>query len=51
LAQRAAQVRIEVFQRLAEAAAARFVVRGDDEWPGGLDDLRHAESIQRPGLS
>ncbi len=49
MAQRAAQVKVEVFKRLAEAAAARFVVPGDDEWPGGLDDLRHAEPIQRRG--
>jgi len=49
VAQRAAQVTVDVFERLAEAAAARFVVPGDDEWPGGLDDLRHAESIQRRG--
>ncbi len=40
---------VEVFERLAEAAAARFIVPGDDEWPAGLDDLRHAESIQRRG--
>jgi DNA processing protein len=41
--QRAAQLRVEVFERLAEAAAAAlFVVPGDD-WPDGLDDLRHAE--------
>src|SRR4029434_9332319 len=46
VAQRAAQVRVDVFERLAEAAAARFWVPGDD-WPGGLDDLRHAECIQR----
>jgi DNA processing protein len=25
------------------------VIPGDDEWPSGLDDLRHAESIQRRG--
>jgi DNA processing protein len=49
VAQRAAQVRVDVFERLAEAAAARFVVPGDDEWPGVLDDLRHAEPIQRRG--
>ncbi|HZL75619.1 MAG TPA: DNA-processing protein DprA [Propionibacteriaceae bacterium] len=49
VAQRAAQIRVDVFERLAEAAAARFVVPGDDEWPGGLDDLRHTESIQRRG--
>jgi DNA processing protein len=47
VAQRAAQLRVDVFQRLADGAAARFVVPGDDEWPGGLDDLRHAECIQR----
>jgi DNA processing protein len=41
-AQRAAQVNVEVFERLADAAAARFVVPGDEEWPAGLDDLRHA---------
>jgi predicted Rossmann fold nucleotide-binding protein DprA/Smf involved in DNA uptake len=49
VAQRAAQVRVEVFERLAEAARARFVVPGEDEWPGGLDDLRHTEPIQRRG--
>jgi DNA processing protein len=49
VAQRAAQIRLEIFERLAEAARARFVVPGDDEWPGGLDDLRYAESIQRRG--
>jgi DNA processing protein len=49
VAQRAAQVRLEVFERLAEAAATRFIVPGDDEWPGGLNDLRHAEPIQRRG--
>ena len=48
-AQRAAGVNVDVFERLAKAAAARFVVPGDDEWPAGLDDLRHAESIQRRG--
>jgi hypothetical protein len=30
-----------------EEAAAWFVIPGDDDWPGGLDDLRHAECIQR----
>ena len=49
VARRAAQVTADVFERLAEAAGARFVVPGDDEWPAGLDDLRHAESIQRRG--
>ena len=48
-AQRAARVTVEVFERLAEVAAARFVVPGDEEWPAGLDDLRRAESIQRRG--
>jgi DNA processing protein len=48
-AQRAARVTVEVFERLAEAAGARFVIPGDEEWPPGLDDLRHAESIQRRG--
>ena len=48
-AQRAARVVVEVFQRLATAASARFIIPGDDEWPDGLADLRHAESIQRRG--
>ena len=48
-AQRAACVSVDDVERLAKAAAARFVVPGDDEWPAGLDDLRHAESIQRRG--
>jgi DNA processing protein len=49
IAHRAARVTVDVFQRLADAAAARFIVPGDEEWPVGLDDLRHAESIQRRG--
>jgi DNA processing protein len=48
-AQRAVRVRVEVFERLATAAAARFVIPGNEEWPAGLGDLRHAESIQRRG--
>ncbi len=48
-AQRAAAARIDAVERLAKASAMRFVVPGDDEWPSGLDDLRHAESIQRRG--
>ena len=48
-AQRAARVTVEAFERLARAAAARFIVPGDEEWPAGLADLRHAESIQRRG--
>jgi DNA processing protein len=48
-AERAARVTVDDVERLAKAAAARFVVPGDDEWPAGLDDLRHAESIQRRG--
>jgi DNA processing protein len=48
-AERAARVSVDVIERLAKAAALRFVARGDDEWPDGLDDLRHAESIQRRG--
>jgi hypothetical protein len=42
-AQRAAHVTVDAFEQLAKATAARFIVRGGDEWPGGLDDLRHAE--------
>jgi len=49
VAHRAARVTVDVFERLAAAATARFIVPGDDEWPTGLDDLRHAESIQRRG--
>jgi DNA processing protein len=48
-AERAARVSVDVIERLAKAAALRFVAPGDDEWPDGLDDLRHAESIQRRG--
>ena len=35
-AQRAARVTVEAFERLARAAAARFIVPGDEEWPAGL---------------
>jgi DNA processing protein len=48
-AERAARVSVDVIERLAKAAALRFIAPGDDEWPDGLDDLRHAESIQRRG--
>jgi DNA processing protein len=48
-AERAARVSMEVVERVAKAAEMRFIVPGDDEWPDGLDDLRHAESIQRRG--
>jgi hypothetical protein len=45
-AERAARVSVDGVERLAKAAAIRFVVRGDDKWPDGLDDLGRAESIQ-----
>jgi DNA processing protein len=48
-AQRAARVTVEAFEQLATAAAARFIIPGDEEWPAGLGELRHAESIQRRG--
>ena len=48
-AERASRVAMEVVERVAKAATMRFIVPGDDEWPDGLDDLRHAESIQRRG--
>ena len=48
-AERAARVSIDAVQRLASAAAVRFVIPGDEEWPQGIDDLRHAEPIQRRG--
>jgi DNA processing protein len=48
-AERAARVSMEVVERVAQAAEMRFIVPGDDEWPDGLDDLRHAENIQRRG--
>jgi DNA processing protein len=49
LARRAAAADLEVVQRLATQAGARFVVPGEDEWPEGVDDLAHAEPIQRRG--
>ena len=48
-AQRAARVSVDAVERQAKAAAMRYVVPGDEEWPAGLADLRHAESIQRRG--
>ena len=48
-AQRAARVSADDVERAAAAATARYVVPGDEEWPVGLDDLRHAEAIQRRG--
>jgi DNA processing protein len=46
---RATRVSGDAVERLAKTTAMRFVVPGDEEWPDGLDDLRHAESIQRRG--
>jgi hypothetical protein len=43
-AQRAAHVTVDAFEQLAKATAARFIVRGGDEWPAGLDDLRPTRS-------
>ena len=48
-AERAARVSVDAVDRLARAAAIRFVVPGDEEWPDGLNDLRHAETVQRRG--
>ena len=48
-AERAARISVDAFDGLAKAAAARFIIPGDDEWPSGLDELRHAESVQRRG--
>jgi DNA processing protein len=48
-AERAALLSLDGLERAAKAAAMRFVVPGDDEWPDGLDDLRHAEHVQRRG--
>ena len=48
-AERASRVSADAVTRLAKAAAIRFVVPVDDEWPDGLDDLRHPESISRRG--
>lgn len=49
LARRAAVTDIEVVQRLAQRSGARFVVPGEDEWAGELDDLAHVPPIQRRG--
>lgn len=34
---------------LADRLGFRFVVPGDSDWPGGCDDLVHAEPVQRRG--
>ncbi len=48
-AARASRVQPGLAERLADGCGARFVIPGDEEWPGGLADLRHAEAIQRRG--
>lgn len=48
-AERAARTSLEVVQRVAANAGVRFIIPGDQEWPSGLDDLRHAAPIQRRG--
>src|SRR6476659_5576003 len=47
--ERAGRIKIDVVERLAKTTATRFIIPGSDEWPDGLDDLRHAESVQRRG--
>ena len=49
LARRVAATDIDVVERLAARAGARFVVPGEPEWVSGLDDLAHVEPIQRRG--
>jgi DNA processing protein len=48
-AERATRISIDVSERAGKADAMRFIVPGDEEWPQRLDDLRHAETIQRRG--
>src|SRR4029453_13693744 len=48
-AERAGLLSLDGLERAAKAAGRRFVVPGDEEWPDGLDDLRHAEHVQRRG--
>ena len=48
-AERAERVSLELAERMAREAGVRFIVPGDDEWPGGLSDLQHAGAIQRRG--
>lgn len=45
LSQRAREFRAEAVLARAEAAAMRFVVPGDQEWPTGLDDLTGCEQV------
>ena len=49
LAQRGAAFDGDLAERRATAAAARFVVPDDDEWPEALGDLRHCGAVQRRG--
>lgn len=49
MALRAAGTNLALVDRLAGETGTRFVVPGDEEWPGGLDDLAQTESIQRRG--
>jgi DNA processing protein len=48
-AERAGRIKIDGVRWLAKTTATRFIIPGSDEWPAGLDDLRHAESVQRRG--
>ncbi|MBZ5737029.1 DNA-processing protein DprA [Nocardioides mangrovi] len=48
---RVLQAEVDAQRDLERAARAglRFVVPGDEEWPGGLDDLAHAGPVQERG--
>ncbi|MGI3782687.1 MAG: hypothetical protein ACRYG2_18140, partial [Janthinobacterium lividum] len=48
-AERAVELELERCCAAEEAAGVRFVVPGDEEWPGGLDDLAGLEPVQRRG--
>lgn len=49
LSQPGAQEQVERDLEAMEALGGRLVCPGDDEWPGGLDDLEHAKNREADG--
>jgi DNA processing protein len=49
LSRRAAALDLEVVERQAQLTSARFVVPGDEEWPGRLGVLHFCDPVQRRG--
>jgi DNA processing protein len=49
LARRASVVDVDEVRRQTSACGARFIIPGDDEWPGGVDELAWSDPVGHSG--